>query len=48
VCALGEDGLAIKSDGQLLFAEFMFQETGLEFGENGCNEVVSFPQVDVQ
>ncbi len=48
VCALGEDGIAVKSDGQLLFAEFMFQETGLEFGDQGCDEVVSFPQVDVQ
>jgi hypothetical protein len=47
-CTMGEDGIAINSDGQLLFAEFMFQDTALEFGENGCDEVVAFPQVDVQ
>ena len=48
VCSLGEDGVTINSDGQLLFAEFMFQDSTLEFGETGCDYVVNFPQFDVQ
>jgi len=48
VCSFGEGGVTINSDGQLLFAEFMFQDSTLEFGENGCDEVVNFPQIDVQ
>ncbi|MFQ5783984.1 MAG: beta strand repeat-containing protein [Alphaproteobacteria bacterium] len=43
VCSLGEDGTTIKSDGQFLFAEFFFEQSGLEFGKNGCEEVVSYP-----
>jgi hypothetical protein len=51
-CTLGEDGIAFNSDGQLLFAEFIFQEIDLEFGDNNCDEVAHFPDesddVDVQ
>jgi len=48
VCSFGEDGIAIKSDGQLLFAEFVTQETTLEFGEKGCETMAAFPEIDVQ
>ncbi len=45
-CALGENGLAIRSDGQVLFAQFFAEQTGLGFGKDGCEEVVNYPDTE--
>lgn len=45
-CALGQDGLKITSDGQVLFAQFISDQTVLAFGKNGCEEVVNYPKYE--
>jgi hypothetical protein len=42
-CSLGLGNLAIGSDGQVLFSQFFAEQTALEFGRNGCEDVVSYP-----
>lgn len=45
-CSLGENGVAISSDGQVLFARFFSEQTALEFGKDGCGEVVNYPNTE--
>lgn len=45
-CSLGENGVAIRSDGQVLFARFFSEQTALEFGKDGCGEVVNYPNTE--
>lgn len=45
-CSLGENGVAIRSDGQVLFARFFAEQTALEFGKDGCGEVVNYPNTE--
>jgi hypothetical protein len=45
-CSLGENGVAIASDGQVLFAQFFAERAALEFGKNGCGEVVNYPNTE--
>lgn len=45
-CALGQDGLKITSDGQVLFAQFFAEQAALAFGKDGCAEVVNYPDTE--
>ena len=45
-CSLGETGVAIRSDGQVLFAQFFAEQTALKFGKDGCGEVVNYPDTE--
>ncbi len=42
-CNLGVGNLAIGSDGQVLFSQYFAEQTALEFGRNGCEDVVTYP-----
>ncbi len=43
-CTLGPGRMQIGSEGEVVFPQLFAEQSGREFGENGCDDVVSFPE----
>jgi hypothetical protein len=45
-CTLGPGRMQIGADGQIVFPQLFSQQSGREFGRNGCEDVVSYPKAE--